>query len=187
MLKVTDLKKASSSEVSKINLETQVCELESQLNAEKRKSEENMKDIQFRLQAANEEIDQLKKENAELREASKIQRDNLMKIRSLAAQLEDEIECLSSRHEQTRRRHYFEVRARKLGCKQRIETIEAAIRQKNVLLISLEAAAEQGDESYCLLLNKYESQIRELESKVIDFEQERSKLLAEHSNEELKE
>ncbi|CAH8646354.1 unnamed protein product [Schistosoma haematobium] len=42
MLKVTDLKKASSSEVSKINLETQVCELESQLNAEKRKSEENV-------------------------------------------------------------------------------------------------------------------------------------------------
>ncbi|CAH8599507.1 unnamed protein product, partial [Schistosoma intercalatum] len=37
---VTDIN-ASSSEVSKINLETQICELESQLNAEKRKSEEN--------------------------------------------------------------------------------------------------------------------------------------------------
>ncbi|RTG81870.1 uncharacterized protein DC041_0002139 [Schistosoma bovis] len=44
-----------------------------------------MKDIQFRLQAANEDIDQLKRENAELREASKIQHDNLMKIRSLMA------------------------------------------------------------------------------------------------------
>ncbi|CAH8288082.1 unnamed protein product, partial [Schistosoma intercalatum] len=37
---VTDIN-ASSSKVSKINLETQICELESQLNAEKRKSEEN--------------------------------------------------------------------------------------------------------------------------------------------------
>ncbi|CAH8287950.1 unnamed protein product, partial [Schistosoma intercalatum] len=37
---VTD-NNASSSEVSKINLETQIYELESQLNAEKRKSEEN--------------------------------------------------------------------------------------------------------------------------------------------------
>ncbi|CAH8287488.1 unnamed protein product [Schistosoma mattheei] len=36
-------RQASSSEVSKINLETQICELESQLNAEKRKSEENSK------------------------------------------------------------------------------------------------------------------------------------------------
>uniref|UniRef100_A0A5K4F4S8 Kinesin motor domain-containing protein n=1 Tax=Schistosoma mansoni TaxID=6183 RepID=A0A5K4F4S8_SCHMA len=79
-----------------------------------------------------------------------------------------------------------ELRARRLECKQRIETIEATIRQKNVLLTSLEAAAEQGDESYCLLLKKYESQIRELESKVIDLEREKSKLLAEHSNEELK-
>ncbi|CAI2727555.1 unnamed protein product [Schistosoma spindalis] len=79
-----------------------------------------------------------------------------------------------------------ELRARRLECKQRIETIEATIRQKNVLLSSLEAAAEQGDESYCLLLKKYESQIRELESKVIDLEREKSKLLAEHSNEELK-
>ncbi|CAH8638820.1 unnamed protein product [Schistosoma haematobium] len=34
---------ASSSEVSKINLETQICELESQLMTEKRKSEENSK------------------------------------------------------------------------------------------------------------------------------------------------
>ncbi|CAH8609201.1 unnamed protein product, partial [Schistosoma intercalatum] len=34
-------RQASSSEVSKINLGTQICELESQLNAEKRKSEEN--------------------------------------------------------------------------------------------------------------------------------------------------
>ncbi|RTG80766.1 uncharacterized protein DC041_0002065, partial [Schistosoma bovis] len=42
-----------------------------------------MKDIQSRLEAANEEIDKLKKENAELREVSKIQRDNLMTIRSL--------------------------------------------------------------------------------------------------------
>lgn len=80
-----------------------------------------------------------------------------------------------------------ELRARRLECKQRIETIETTIRQKNVLLTSLEAAAEQGDESYCLLLKKYESQIRELESKVIDLEREKSKLLAEHSNEELKE
>ncbi|CAH8533751.1 unnamed protein product [Schistosoma haematobium] len=79
-----------------------------------------------------------------------------------------------------------ELRARRLECKQRIETIETTIRQKNVLLTSLEAAAEQGDESYCLLLKKYESQIRELESKVIDLEREKSKLLAEHSNEELK-
>ncbi|VDP60510.1 unnamed protein product [Schistosoma mattheei] len=78
------------------------------------------------------------------------------------------------------------MRARRLECKQRIETIETTIRQKNVLLTSLEAAAEQGDESYCLLLKKYESQIRELESKVIDLEREKSKLLAEHSNEELK-
>ncbi|VDP56431.1 unnamed protein product [Schistosoma margrebowiei] len=78
------------------------------------------------------------------------------------------------------------MRARRLECKQRIETIEATIRQKNVLLSSLEAASEQGDESYCLLLKKYESQIRELESKVIDLEREKSKLLAEHSNEELK-
>ncbi|VDP44236.1 unnamed protein product [Schistosoma margrebowiei] len=44
-----------------------------------------MKDIQSRLKAANDDINQLKKENAELREASKIQHDNLMKIRSLMA------------------------------------------------------------------------------------------------------
>ncbi|CAH8517471.1 unnamed protein product [Schistosoma intercalatum] len=42
-----------------------------------------MKDVQSRLQAANEEIDKLKKENAELQDAWKIQRDNLMTIRSL--------------------------------------------------------------------------------------------------------
>ncbi|CAH8599534.1 unnamed protein product [Schistosoma intercalatum] len=34
-------RQASSSKVSKINLETQICESESQLNAEQRKSEEN--------------------------------------------------------------------------------------------------------------------------------------------------
>ncbi|CAH8617265.1 unnamed protein product [Schistosoma curassoni] len=43
----------------------------------------NMKDVQSRLQAANEKIDKLKKENAELRDAWKIQHDNLMTIRSL--------------------------------------------------------------------------------------------------------
>ncbi|KAH8874956.1 Chromosome-associated kinesin KIF4B [Schistosoma japonicum] len=79
-----------------------------------------------------------------------------------------------------------ELRARRLECKQRIETIEATIRQKNDLLSSLEAAAEQGDESYCLLLKKYECQIRELESRVIDLEQEKCKLLMEQNNEELK-
>ncbi|CAH8494301.1 unnamed protein product [Schistosoma turkestanicum] len=93
-------KQASSSEVSKINLETQIFELESQLNTEKQKvenllqiteqysmdlckSEEKIKDIQLRLQLANESIDQLKQENVELREASKIQHDNLMKIKTL--------------------------------------------------------------------------------------------------------
>ncbi|KAK4471160.1 hypothetical protein MN116_005554 [Schistosoma mekongi] len=79
-----------------------------------------------------------------------------------------------------------ELRARRLECKQRIESIEASIRQKNDLLSSLEAAAEQGDESYCLLLKKYECQIRELESRVIDLEQEKCKLLMEQNNEELK-
>ncbi|CAH8625008.1 unnamed protein product [Schistosoma bovis] len=42
-----------------------------------------MKDIQSRLEAANEDIDQLKKENAELRDACKIQHDKLLTIRSL--------------------------------------------------------------------------------------------------------
>ncbi|CAH8510195.1 unnamed protein product [Schistosoma mattheei] len=43
----------------------------------------NMKDVQSRLQAANENIDQLKIENAQLRDASKIQHDKLLTIRSL--------------------------------------------------------------------------------------------------------
>ncbi|CAH8494293.1 unnamed protein product [Schistosoma turkestanicum] len=80
-----------------------------------------------------------------------------------------------------------ELRARRLECKQRIETIEATIHQKNALLISLETAAEQGDESYCLLLKKYESQICELELKINDLEVEKRKLLAEHHNETMKE
>nr|CAH8845862.1 unnamed protein product [Trichobilharzia regenti] len=79
-----------------------------------------------------------------------------------------------------------ELRARRIECKQRIETIEATIRQKNDLLASLKAAAEQGDESYCLLLQKYESQVRELQSRISELELEKSRLLAEHNNEESK-
>ncbi|CAH8845695.1 unnamed protein product [Trichobilharzia szidati] len=95
-------------------------------------------------------------------------------------------ETVSTLTTKTQDRWGSELRARRIECKQRIETIEATIRQKNDLLASLEAAAEQGDESYCLLLQKYESQVRELESRISDLELEKSRLLAEHSSEESK-
>ncbi|CAH8533292.1 unnamed protein product [Heterobilharzia americana] len=79
------------------------------------------------------------------------------------------------------------LRVRRLECKERIETIEASIREKNDLLRSLETAGEQGEESYCLLLRKYECEMRELESRIRDLELEKRRLVSEQKNEDLKE
>ncbi|OON18142.1 kinesin motor domain protein [Opisthorchis viverrini] len=72
-----------------------------------------------------------------------------------------------------------EIRARRLACKERMDSIKASIEQKHALLESLERAANQGEESYASLIEQYEAQVRDLESRITTLEQERKKLLSE--------
>lgn len=46
----------------------------------------------------------------------------------------------------------------------------------------LESMADQGEDSYAQLLLQYESQIRELESRITDLECEKAKLISEQNN-----
>ncbi|GAA37055.2 kinesin family member 4/7/21/27 [Clonorchis sinensis] len=76
-----------------------------------------------------------------------------------------------------------EIRARRLACKERMDCIKASIEQKHALLESLERAANQGEESYASLIEQYEAQVRDLESRITTLEQERKKLLSERIRE----
>ncbi|KAF6779684.1 hypothetical protein AHF37_00746 [Paragonimus kellicotti] len=81
---------------------------------------------------------------------------------------------------QTFDRRGSELRARRLACKQRMESIGANLQQKRALLESLEQAANQGDECYAALLEQYEAQVSDLEARISSLEQEKAKLLNDH-------
>ncbi|KAF8566016.1 hypothetical protein P879_06552 [Paragonimus westermani] len=81
---------------------------------------------------------------------------------------------------QTFDRRGSELRARRLACKQRMESIGANLQQKRALLESLEQAANQGDECYAALLEQYEAQVSDLEARISSLEQEKAKLLSDH-------
>ncbi|KAF5402452.1 Kinesin motor domain protein [Paragonimus heterotremus] len=81
---------------------------------------------------------------------------------------------------QTFDRRGSDLRARRLACKQRMESIGANLQQKRALLESLEQAANQGDECYAALLEKYEAQVCDLEARISSLEQEKAKLTNDH-------
>ena len=73
-----------------------------------------------------------------------------------------------------------QLRARRLACKERIQSIEEHLEQKRKLLESLESAANLGENSYVALIEQYESQVHELEARIEGLEKERMDLLSGH-------
>ncbi|CAL8098357.1 unnamed protein product [Calicophoron daubneyi] len=73
-----------------------------------------------------------------------------------------------------------QLRARRLACKERIQSIEEHLQQKRKLLESLESAANLGENSYAALVEQYESQIHELVARIEGLEKERTDLLSGH-------
>ncbi|VDP32488.1 unnamed protein product [Echinostoma caproni] len=131
--------------------------------------------VQAKLDEAYEQC-KLTAESSELDPPTDVSREADGDAHSSLIKSECENETVDT--SQTIDRRGCELRARRLACKRRMESLEANLNHKNQILISLESAT--GDESYLSLLKQYESQVRELEVRIAEQEKERSRLMAEH-------